>query len=55
MRDSDLLRAAAETIMQSSDAWALVSEFYKDRDLDADADDVVRALAEAADRLDGHQ
>lgn len=55
MRDSDFLRAAASTIRDSSDTWAVLTEACTDRGVDVDADDVMRLLDEAAERLDGDQ
>lgn len=53
MRDSDLLRAAAMAVRDTERTYALVDRYYRDRGVDADAEDVARALDDAADSLDG--
>lgn len=50
--DPELLRAVAAVIRANDQVHAAVDRYYADRDVDADAEDVARALVEAAISLD---
>lgn len=51
LTDDEVLRATARLIPFSSDIWALITEYFTDRDLDVVGRDVSRVLHIVADRM----